>query len=569
MVGETKKVKPEVKVSLVMASFLRADLLDLSLNSIVQNLPAFPLEIVVVNDGLENDGTKEVCEKYSKKLNIHYYFSGQRNRSGLIKRNPCQANNIAIRKSKGEMVILTCPEILHLNYVVDYVVNALKVNEKRLVVPSYMFFDNAGEYTASLRRGQPGIGIPLLKRTDHVIMPFLMGVWRKEIEAIGGYDEDFTGYASEDNDFVERLTKNGCIYYRVKAQIVHLYHGKNCSGQKCENMPEWVYNRDLYEARKNIIVRNVGRNWGCLEDEEKYQNLNMVYNVTEVIPKILHLYWDESPMAELQTMTVTTFHKKNPDWKIRIYVPIQKYVGKNMHYVPDYTGDDYFGKIKYFSCVEVVRIDLEEYGIDPALPDILRSDIFRYNILYDVGGVWSDFDVLWLKSMEYLYKMQVGIGVPIKKMGTSVCQFRGRDGSGTGVNNTIGVIISRPRHPLYRRLMDLTMDIQKCNKDREKLLHQAFGTNILDVLFPTLEEMQKTYPDVVGFPYKTFYPYSIFELEQLYTMKKLENIDEEVVAVHWFNGHRLSKDYINNMGESIRRNCTMSKLMYLIKNGLL
>jgi len=117
--------------------------------------------------------------------------------------------------------------------------------------------------------------------------------------------------------------------------------------------------------------------------------------------------------------------------------------------------------------------------------------------------------------------------------------------------------------------MDLTMDIQKCNKDREKLLHQAFGTNILDVLFPTLEEMQKTYPDVVGFPYKTFYPYSIFELEQLYTMKKLENIDEEVVAVHWFNGHRLSKDYINNMGESIRRNCTMSKLMYLIKNGLL
>jgi hypothetical protein len=149
-------------------------------------------------------------------------------------------------------------------------------------------------------------------------------------------------------------------------------------------------------------------------------------------------------------------------------------------------------------------------------------------------------------------------------MGTMVCRF-----ATTHRHNNISVIISRPRHPFYRQLIDCTVEIQKCNKKRQDLLHQEFGTNLIDSLFPTLGDIQAKYSDIVGFPYKTFYPYSIFNLEELYQMRKMENIDEGVVAVHWFNGHKLSKEYINNEEESIKRNCTMSKLIYLIKNKLL
>jgi len=63
-------------VSIVMSSFNRSVLLNQGLKSIKDNLPKYPLEIVVVNDGLE-DETKSVCESYKDILNIRYVFTGQ------------------------------------------------------------------------------------------------------------------------------------------------------------------------------------------------------------------------------------------------------------------------------------------------------------------------------------------------------------------------------------------------------------------------------------------------------------------------------------------------------------
>jgi GT2 family glycosyltransferase len=89
-----------------------------------------------------------------------------------------------------------------------------------------------------------------------------MGMWKDEYISIGGYDEDFTGYAADDNDFTDRMLKNGCSYYYVDAVSVHLYHGLTCDAQPHEENPAWVYNQKLYNERKNIIVRNQGREWG-------------------------------------------------------------------------------------------------------------------------------------------------------------------------------------------------------------------------------------------------------------------------------------------------------------------
>ena len=81
---------------------------------------------------------------------------------------------------------------------------------------------------------------------------------------IGGYDEDLIGYASEDNDFVDRLLLKGCKHYRVDAKIIHLYHGKRCSGVAELNNPKWVYNNKIYKERKGILIRNTGGEWGKL-----------------------------------------------------------------------------------------------------------------------------------------------------------------------------------------------------------------------------------------------------------------------------------------------------------------
>ncbi len=97
-----------------------------------------------------------------------------------------------------------------------------------------------------------------------VEMPFFMGMWRREFVSIGGYDEDFTGYAGEDNDLVNRLLQNRCRYLRVPAEILHLYHENACDAQTHYENPDWVYNKKMYDARFGQIVRNEGREWGTI-----------------------------------------------------------------------------------------------------------------------------------------------------------------------------------------------------------------------------------------------------------------------------------------------------------------
>jgi len=84
-------------------------------------------------------------------------------------------------------------------------------------------------------------------------------------------------------------------------------------------------------------------------------------------------------MSQLQTFTVSTFHKHNPDWTINVYIPKQPYAGPS-RYIPNYIGKDYFYLVEQSDYVNIVNVDLNHYKINPELHNILRSDILRYNL---------------------------------------------------------------------------------------------------------------------------------------------------------------------------------------------
>lgn len=547
------------KVSLVFASFNRSELMELSFLSIIKNKPSFPLEIIVINDGFENDNTKKVCDKYKDQLDIKYYFSGQRNKEKPIQTNSAVPNNIAIRKATGDILLLTCPEIVHLNDCIEKLVQPIIRNKKRMTIPTFMYYDKEGVFTEDYKNGEFKKEL-LSTHDDFVKMPYLMGVWKSEIIRIGGYDEDFIGYGTEDNDLIARLQRNGCRHFRTKAEIIHLHHSNTfpiIKNTLWEN-PAWIYNRKLLEERKMILNRNVGKDWGNIEMERKGLPL---FTSVVTIPKILHLYWDKSPMSWLQTQTVTTFHKKNPDWEIRIYTPIQPYIVPGGRYVPDYTGADFFYLIKKLKYVQIKEIDMLDYGIDPKIHNILQSDIFRYKILYECGGLWSDFDVLWLKSMDYLPNIETEGKIPVISMGTMVCRYQEIK------HHNISVLITVPKHPLYKFIIEKTDEIQKKNIDRNKLLHQQLGTNLFDELFKLPEDEENQFIDVARIPYKTFYPYAIYDLRDLYERVQLSNLEPDTMCIHWFNGAPLSKKYIN--AKELNPNCSMTKILTLIDKGIL
>lgn len=261
-----------MKVSLILPSFKKPVTLDLNLWSLCQFQTQFDLEIMVINDGVD-DGTKEVCDKYKNKLDIKYLFSGQRNIEGTIYRNPCFATNIGVKQSGGDIIILSAPDLIYLNNVIDLGVSPLLENNKIMTTPEILYFDNTGNTLNYLLRNR-NLNIPndLMQEIQldpeckrSIEMTYFIGLYKEEYIKIGGMDEDFTGYAGQDNDLMFRLQANGLSYFKTEAQMIHLYHTRSIVGSGTHfDHPEWLHNYNLLLERKGIINRNLNREWGVL-----------------------------------------------------------------------------------------------------------------------------------------------------------------------------------------------------------------------------------------------------------------------------------------------------------------
>lgn len=258
-----------LQASILITSYQRPHLLKWNLFSMIRQQIPFSYEVIVLNDGTP-DGTEELCLSYQRHLPIKYVFTGQRNLKGEYKyRVPGFALNIGAQIASGKVLIISCAEMFHLNDTVSYLVPPVLMDQKILATSIGMddqdgsFLDyvesNSGDfdYEAFLNN------YPRLNTT----LPFLMAVKRTEFFAIGGYDEDFTGFSYDDNDLMSRLEKNGCSLCLTQAQTIHLYHHRHSND--LWNSPETKYNANLFRERSDRVIRNLGRKWGRIDKEDE------------------------------------------------------------------------------------------------------------------------------------------------------------------------------------------------------------------------------------------------------------------------------------------------------------
>jgi glycosyltransferase involved in cell wall biosynthesis len=252
-------------VSLILPTFKRAELLKHTLTHLLQENITFPLEIVVVNDGVPDD-TESVCNSFKGRLNIKYIFSGQRNANGIIKRSPAISSNIGVKNAAGEIIVLSCPEMLHIGNALETMVSPLFLAKNKMVThPTFIYFDEVGDFTAnggSLEQLQIYWGLE--------IFPFLLAMYKEAYVEIGGYDEDLWGACWDDNDLIDRLILNGGYYHKTESYAIHLYHGKRFDmSATVRGNPEYdsfFHNFDTYGERKGTIKRNIGKDWGKIDE---------------------------------------------------------------------------------------------------------------------------------------------------------------------------------------------------------------------------------------------------------------------------------------------------------------
>lgn len=250
-----------LSVSILITSFLRPHLLKWNLESLARQSIPFEYEILVLNDGVQ-DNTETVCSRYQEKLDLKYMFTGQRNLNGnLVYRVPGFALNIGIRQALGQVLIISCAEMFHINETLLHLAQPVLADNKTLATSIGM--DDTGSFLKSLESNNGAFSLDAYYSEYPYLntrLPFLMAVDRQEMLEIGGYDEDFVGFAYDDDDIMGRLFLNGCSLYLTQAQTIHLFHPRHDNSHL--DTPEYRLNHRLYLERKGQIVRNQNHSWG-------------------------------------------------------------------------------------------------------------------------------------------------------------------------------------------------------------------------------------------------------------------------------------------------------------------
>jgi len=225
--------------------------------------------------------------------------------------------------------------------------------------------------------------------------------------------------------------------------------------------------------------------WRLLEELfEKNFNDPLLPRVYKVIPKKIHQIWiGPHPFPEKYKKWAETWKELNPDYEYKLWT------------------DEDVAKLR----LPRIYYELDNYGP--------KSDILRYYILNEYGGVYVDTDFECIKSIDFLSYLSfyAGFGYPKE------------------LEIYVGILASVPHHPVivaaYDRIQRVTVREVMCST--LKSTSSYFFTN---VFFSVVRSYQE---GVVVFPTRYFYPFSNKEkIEDVKTLQRQQRLKEESFGIH-------------------------------------
>lgn len=261
-------------------------------------------------------------------------------------------------------------------------------------------------------------------------------------------------------------------------------------------------------------------------------------------PKILHLYWDGSPLSFLNYITVLSFNEYNPGWKIYVYMPNTRTLSmtwKTHEQKIRYSGTCYLSELKKIPNVEIVMVNLDDLGFYNDASEVIKSDYFRYHILHKYGGLWSDFDIIYTASVEAQMNFKEE-NVIFRCF--SYKNPKNRNSGGYSYY-PIGLFLCQPSSRFFKFILD------QCLKHYDKNEYQSIGAVMWSKLFPNSPNLYKfeSHIRVCGCEY--YLPWAWNELDEF--LEKEDNVlPAENIGIHWFNGANKSKEYSISLDERIK-----------------
>ena len=568
------------KISIVMSYINRREQLEFTLKTISYSNHK-NIEIIVWDDGSADE---HQIDDFVKTYGIQLYKVDKKNKNWV---NSAVGYNNAINKATGDIIILQNPEVCHLDDILVYINEQLENNDyfaffcysfcnleenkklHNLLGTKNLYDKNYKSVIDNILKCKSPCGNTILNKEissgwlNHIeYLPtgyhFLSALSRKKLLEMGGFDDDYSdGLCHDDDDFVRRLIKHNVLIKFIPKYCIHQWH---TSYIKMEDHKElWKVNQKIFKHK--ILSYNINEaynNFYSNNDKSfRLEKFNNYAKWPKKIPKILHLYWNGDKFTALHYLTITSFVFYNPDWKIRVYIP------KTTNYVkPEWVTQEqkheYCGpnlmNLLFKHNIEFVTVDFNEIGFYNDVNDVFKSDFLRWKLLYEMGGVWSDFDILYIKTLT----------IDIFSGGDLNCNKEDIEAGIYYIDGyfPIGFLFSAKRNDIFKKCCENSL---RCYN---KNIYQSMGAYMWGELFATKENILKTYKNTCILNRNTIYPFKWSEIEEFFETNSIDTIEQKyynilndnIVGIHWFNGSKYCKEFCSKKID-INQMSVISKLL--------
>lgn len=249
------------------------------------------------------------------------------------------------------------------------------------------------------------------------------------------------------------------------------------------------------------------------------------------IPKIMHLYWGkDKPLSWLRWLTVKTFAMFNPSWQVNVWYPHEPGVPPTWrtmeHNFAAWTGGDWFQRLNEAGPnVKARKANLRDF---PPMPEVMRSDLFRWRLLHTIGGFWSDFDIIYYRPMDHLKLDMTADALLCWGEVPDLINWQ-----------AIGFLAGKPGAKLFKSMEDIGHKLVQALEGHLK--YQDLGTELLTRLAPA-GETRAAGSTIGQIPQCAVYPFSRVhtQMAALWEDASILQVSEDTIGVHWFAAQRLS-----------------------------
>jgi hypothetical protein len=210
----------------------------------------------------------------------------------------------------------------------------------------------------------------------------------------------------------------------------------------------------------NEAIINQDLRWKILE--EMYNN-NFLYRTqphTNILPKKIHQIWLGGTIPDKYKRLADTWQQFNPDWEYKLW-----------------TDKD------------VANMDIPNRKLFDSMTNYgPKSDLLRYHIMNEYGGVYADTDFECLRSFYAFNSLEYFTGISYQSK----------------MELYPGLIGAIPHHPISEKLVEDVCKIHVMPNDPSGVLETISSYFFTRVFFSVIKSYQER---IVAFPHDYFYPF--------------------------------------------------------------